>query len=660
MLRLRPSTFPAAIALLMATGATCFAAKPPTLEEGRKHWAYQPLNQGGPPPVKNNAWPKNEVDRFILAKLESAGMQPSPEADPATLIRRVTLDLTGLPPSPEEVVAFVGESPSSHASYEAYERLIDRLLASPRYGERWGRHWLDLARYADTGGVHNDLDRPYAWKYRDYVIASFNEDKPYARFIAEQLAGDEVDGANAQTLTATGFCRNGQSNDDNMGKTREVLEQYRVDQLDDVISTTGTVFLGLTIGCARCHDHKTDPLLQKDYYSLLAVFNGTEKLGLGKGAKDVNDKDIKDASKVMALIETKPRVPATHILLRGSAANKGDEVEPAAPVVLGAKSFAFPRPTGTTSLRRRTLAEWIGSPENPLTWRVLANRVWQHHFGRGIVATPSDLGFSGSRPTHPELLDWLATQLIANGGHLKPLHKLMLMSSTYRQTSSVAADVRRLRNSPPGRNAMAKPGPLTSAATVDPTNALLSRMNKQRMEAEVIRDSILAVSGKLNLKPGGPGIKPRIRADLLDASQRNKWPVLTDEGPQEWRRSVYIYVKRQLLMPSLELFDAPTTTDSCALRMQSTVPTQALVMMNDEFVEDQAHFMAERAARDAGDLEAAIKRMFMLTLSRVPGELRLSQALDFVRKRARQSDQATALDDLAHVLFNSSEFIYIE
>ncbi len=425
-----------AFALLMLMSAMCFAAKPPSLADGRKHWAFQPLSAAPPPMVKDAAWPKNEVDRFILAKLESAGLQPSPEADPATLIRRVTLDLTGLPPTPEDVAAFV-HSHASHESHKAYEALIDRLLASPRYGERWGRHWLDLARYADTGGVHNDLDRPYAWKYRDYVIAGFNDDKPYARFIAEQLAGDEVDGASEQSLIATGFCRNGQSNDDNMGKTREVLEQYRVDQLDDVISTTGSVFLGLSIGCARCHDHKTEPLLQRDYYSLMAVFNGTEKLGLGKGAKDVNDKDIKDASKVMALIETKPRVPATHILMRGSAANPGDEVEPASPVAFGAQSFAFPKPTGKTSLRRRALAEWIASRENPLTWRVLANRVWQHHFGQGIVATPSDFGFSGARPTHPALLDWLAMRLIANGGRLKPLHKVMLMSATYRQSSGI-------------------------------------------------------------------------------------------------------------------------------------------------------------------------------------------------------------------------------
>ncbi|MFZ4764037.1 MAG: DUF1549 and DUF1553 domain-containing protein [Roseimicrobium sp.] len=493
-----------------------------------------------------------------------------------------------------------------------------------------------ISRYADTCGVHNDLDRPYAWKYRDYVIQSFNDDKPYARFVAEQLAGDEVEGANEQSLIATGFGRNGQSNDDNMGKTQEVLEQYRVDQLDDVTATTSTVFLGLTVGCARCHDHKTDPILAKDYYSLLAIFNGTEKLGMAKGAKDTKDKDIRDANQVMALIERKADVPRTHVLLRGMASARGDEVQPAMLTVLTSKPIEFPKPTGTTSLRRRTLAEWITSTSNPLTWRVLANRMWQDHFGTGIVASSSNFGFTGAKPTHPELLDYLAFELIANGGHLKPLHKLMLMSDTYRQASRAA------RGS-------------------DPDDSLLWRMNKQRMEAEVLRDNVLAASGKLNLKLGGPGIKPRIRADLPDASQRNKWPALDKETQEQLRRSVYIYVKRQLLMPSVELFDAPTTTGSCALRMTSTVPTQALVMMNDEFVEDQARFLAQRAQHEAGNaLPKIIERMFALTLARQPSAPRLQQALDFVRERAKAADEITALTDLAHVLFNSSEFIMIE
>ena len=630
---------PLSVHLLLA-GLTALVsaalAGPPSVESGRHHWAFQPMAQTLPPPVKNVTWPRNDIDKFVLAKLEQQGLKPSAETDRATLIRRVSLDLTGLLPTPEEVAVFEEDK-----SPRAYECLVDRLLDSPHYGERWGRHWLDLARYADTSGFHNDLDRPYAWKYRDYVIQSFNEDKPYARFVAEQIAGDEIEGANEQTLIATGFCRNGPSNDDNMGKTPEALAQYRADQLDDVISTTSSVFLGLTVGCARCHDHKTEPILAKDYYSLMAIFNGTEKLGMAKGAKDKEDKDIKDENRVMALIEKKAEVPKTHVLLRGMAQSRGEQVEPAVPVVLTGDAIAFPAPSQKTSLRRRTLADWIASPDNSLTWRVMANRVWQHHFGSGIVATPSNFGFSGARPTHPELLDYIATKFIESGGRLKPLHKLMLMSATYRQTSSTDDQ--------------------TTALSADPGNTLLWRMNKQRMEAEVLRDSILWASGKLNLKAGGPGIKPRIRPDLLDASQRNKWPALDKETPEQWRRSIYIYVKRQLLMPSMELFDAPTTTDSCAMRLQSTVPTQALVLMNDEFVEEQAAFLSMRARHDDNDARSAlIERLFKLTLGRAPTVSHLNQAAEFVQDREKQSNETVALTDLAHVLLNSSEFITIE
>jgi len=610
--------------LFIALTAPVFA-KPPSVEEGRSHWAFQPLSTAKPPAVKNTAWPKNDLDRFVLAVLEKNDLSPAPEADPATLIRRVTLDLTGLLPTPEEVSSFIFD-PSS------FESLIDRLLQSPRYGERWGRHWLDLARYADTGGTHNDLDRPHAWKYRDYVIRSFNDDKPYARFVAEQLAGDEIDGANEETLIATGFGRNGPSNDDNMGKNDDALAQYRADQLDDVISTTSSVFLGLTLGCARCHDHKTDPLLQRDYYSLLAIFNGTEKYGLVPGTQDKNDKRVKidETAKVHALIETSPQVPPTRIMLRGSALNLGEEVPPTVPTIF--KPYSFPSPSSKTSLRRKTLAEWLTAPDNALAWRVIANRLWQHHFGQGLVASPSNFGFTGSKPTHPEVLDYLASKLIANGGRFKAIHKLILMSATYRQR----------RTSFPTRS---EPG------LESPGYGL------QRMEAEVLRDCILQASGNLNEKRGGPGIKPRLRADLLPTSQRNKWPLLKQEGPEQWRRSIYIYQKRQLLMPMMELFDAPTTTDSCAARLESTVPTQALVLMNDEFVEEQAAFLVKRAASDS--LDATLKRMFMLTLGHDPSAQRLQQSLDFVKAREAASSREQALTDLAHVLFNSSEFVYI-
>ena len=650
-----PILSPGLLCLLLSC-APSFAATP-SLDAGRQHWAFQPLRPTQLPAVKDAAWARNDVDRFILAALEGKGLRPAPEASRPTLIRRVTYDLTGLPPSPEDVEAFVKDT-----SPQAWERVVDRLLASPHYGERWGRHWLDLARYADSSGFHNDLDRPHAWRYRDYVIRSFNEDKPYARFIAEQLAGDEVPHASEETVVATGFCRNGPSNDDNMGNNKE---QYRLDELDDVISTTSTVFLGLTVGCARCHDHKYDPVTSADYYSLLAVFNGTVKRGVPKD-DDAKDK-AKEAVKLQALIETKATVPPTYLLRRGSLQNQGPEVPPAAPLVLTVNPLRFPEPEpdAKSSGRRRTFAEWIAAPDNPLTWRVLANRIWQHHFGRGLVATPSNFGFNGARSTHPELLDFLAARLIADGGRWKPLHKLLLLSATYRQVSTVV-EVKGGKVEPFNSSTLR---PLLPS-TLDPDNTLLWHANLQRLSAESLRDTILAVSGKLNPQPGGPGIKPRIRADLLTASQRNKWPALTTEGPAQWRRSVYIYVKRQLLMPMMELFDAPTTTDSCAERMQSVVPTQALVLMNDEFVEDHSGFLAQRAVAEAGEnLARVIERMQVLALAKPAGPERLKQAVAFVAARegiyakepaAAQTPRTRALADLAHVIFNSSEFLHIE
>jgi hypothetical protein len=606
-------------ALVLCFTSCLLQAGAPSVEEGRKHWAFQPLKVSAG---------KHDVDGFIKAKLAEAGLQLSPAARPAALLRRVSLDLTGLLPTPEQVAAF-----EANPSAEAYAAIVDQLLASPQYGERWGRHWLDLARYADTSGFHNDLERPHAWKYRDYVIRCFNEDKPYADFIAEQLAGDELEHSNEAALIATGFCRNGPSNDDNMGKTPESIEQYLADQRDDVVATTASVFLGLTLGCARCHDHKTEPLLAQDYYSFSAVFAGTERMGLPSGATDAKDKRVKDTATVMALVQSSAVVPATHILQRGLASAKGAEVQAAVPAVLQRGSVDWLPATAKNTQRRHSLARWIA--EQPITWRVLANRIWQHHFGTGLVSSPSNLGVSGELPSHPELLDWLALELRRHGGRWKAVHREILLSRTYQQSSAHQG----------------------SAPAVDPLNRLLWRMPMQRMEAEVLRDCILCASGKLELKMGGRGVKPRIRPELLDASQRNRWPEVKQESAAQWRRSVYIYAKRQLLMPSLELFDAPTTVDSCAARTQSTVPTQALVLMNDEFVEQQAGYLARRAAADGKDLAGVVRELFMITLSKQPGEQRLADALEFVQAKP---DRYEALRDLAHVLLNSSEFLYIE
>lgn len=618
----------------------------PKIAAGRNHWAFRPLVRPPLPEAKSGPL-RSPIDHFIAAKLEPAELQFSPEAARDVLLRRVYFDLIGLPPTPEQVQSFITDR-----APDAYEQQLDGLLASPAYGERWGRHWLDLARYADSGGFHEDIDRPHAWKYRDYVIRSLNSDKPYSQFIREQLAGDELPQVTVDSLAATAFCRNGPTNDDNMGNNATDREKYRLDLLDDTVSTTSAVYLGLTLGCARCHDHKFDPLPQTDYYQLLAVFNNLTRKDVALDEQGLPQLAAKAAEKgkpaVMAIVDVSSRPRDTFILWRGDLLNKGPQVQPGVPRVLsGVVTKYEPTATSTTTGQRLALAEWIAAPENPLTWRVLANRLWQHHFGRGIVATPSNFGVTGAPPTHPELLDYLALETASGGGEWKKVHRLLLTSVTYRQDSHAA-----------GRG-----------AEVDPQNLLLGRMNKRRLEAEALRDAVLAISGTLNRQQGGPGIKPRIPAELLAASQRNKWPVVKVDGPQQWRRSVYIYIKRQMPFPLLELFDVPSTAHTCDRRQDSTIPTQALVLMNDDFSEQQAQQFAQRVQRGATSPEDQARVALELALSRTPTDSRVAEGADFLLaqradyvsqgKNADES-QAAALVDLCHVLLNCNELLYVD
>ncbi len=612
--------------------------------EGRSHWSFRPVARPTVPTVTRDSWSRTSVDRFVLARLRQAELQPSEEAPRATLLRRLSFDLIGLPPTPEEVVAFdVDDRP------DAYERVVDRLLASPHYGERWGRHWLDLARYADSSGFHEDHDRPAAWRYRDYVVASFNADKPYGRFALEQLAGDELPDATVETWTATGFGTNGPANETNVGKSQRAKEQYRLDQLDDVIATTSSVFLGLTLACARCHDHEYDPLPQRDYYRFLAFFDGTDTRRLELGSLDAAEPKsvpFKERGKHAYLrvrSDVRSVAPTTNVLWRGDPANKGPVVEPGVPSVLDSVAPFSP---GESTDRRASLARWLVGDDNPLFWRVMANRVWQHHFGRGLVATPSNLGLRGAEPTHPDLLDWLADELRRSGGSLKSLHRTIVTSSAYRQSSASSG----------------------AGPSVDPQNLLLWRANRRRLEAEPLRDAILAVSGRLNRTMGGPGIHPRVRPELLVASQRNKWPVVEREGPEHWRRGVYVYVKRQLQLPMLELFDGPSTNHSCARRAESLVPTQALLLMNDEFVRDQSAALASRVARQAGsDDQDRVAWLLRTALGRPAEAHRIDEGIAFLaaqEERLRAEGVADArheaLTDLCQVVFNLSEFLYLE
>jgi hypothetical protein len=695
----------------------------------RAHWAFQPIRRPSVPslPASKQLF-ANPIDAFILAKLQASGLSFAPPADKGTLIRRVTFDLTGLPPAPQEIDAFLADS-----SAGAYEKLIDRLLASPHYGQRWGRHWLDLARFAETDGYEYDAVRPNAWRYRDYVINSFNADKPYDRFIREQIAGDELWPDDPDALVATGFNLLGP---DMVDSSDQVQRHHNT--LNDMTDTTALTFLGLTIGCARCHDHKFDPLSQRDYYSLQAFFtpasfvkdqplataadraafeasmkrfNETpiarelmemeapvrEKLRERKLAKlgpearsahntppekrtaeqanlvletqdalKFSDKDISAGmsaeqrphyNELLSAIKKLPGRPtlptgmalsdgkgaiATFILHRGEYSQPREEVQPAFPAIAGGKQNAA-RPA-----RRSDLANWLVSAENPLTARVMVNRIWQHHFGRGLVETPSDFGTRGTPPTHPELLDWLASEFMTpstpstNSGRassgqagpqpwsIKRIHKLMLMSTTYRQSILGAEGDNRARR-------------------IDPDDRLYWHANRQRLEGEVLRDSLLAIGGQLNDAMGGPGVYPAIATDVFKGS--TGWKTAAD-AREASRRSVYIFARRNLRFPFLEVFDAPDSNLSCPLREHSTTAPQSLMLLNSDDVLSAARTCADRLTREAGTEKERITLAYRLTLGRAPTEREIAHCQEFLAR--------SPLSELCRALFNLNEFVYVE
>ena len=617
-----------------------FAVFAEHLFAGENHWAFQPIK-----PFDNKT-----LDDLVEVRLEENGLTFSPEEKPERLLRRVYLNLIGLPPSPNEIKEWVNDP-----SEENLSRIVDDLLSRPQYGERWGRHWLDLARYADSNGLHEDHDRPNAWRYRDYVIESLNNDKPYSQFIKEQIAGDELAPEDVQSWIATGFCRNGPSNEENVAKNE--IDAYRLDQLDDVLATTTQVFLGQTIACARCHDHKTEPFLQKDYYQMLAIFdtadptyvpiqkNGTLGKPILQPTKPRDRRKPPKEPHVRAFSDFGKTPRVTHLLLRGNHTTPADEVIPGIPVVLKTlpSDFNISSPSESAIGRRQALANWIAAPENALTWRVIANRIWQFHFGTGIVETSSDFGLSGTPPTHPELLDYLAGKLLKNGGRLKQLHKSVILSRTFRQSSNYRE----------------------KAAKTDPQTRYLWRFPPHRLEAEVIRDSMLAASGNLNLQTGGPGIKPRVPFEILEQSKRNQWPKVEKETAEHWRRSVYVYIKRQLPMPMLTLFDAPDTSQTCAVRFRSTTPTQSLTLLNDAFTNEQARYLAQHVMKESSGRKDAILQTHLRIFALPMNNHAFGKAMDFMNARiaahkGKQNPQEDALTDLAVVWFNSSQFVYVD
>jgi mono/diheme cytochrome c family protein len=858
--------------------------KPATAKKGefqisdkdRAHWSFQPVQRPTIPSVKNPAWVRNPIDAFILAKLEAKGLAPAPLAAKHELARRLYYDLIGLPPTPAEIEAFVKD-----ASPDAYEKLVDKLLASPHYGEKWARHWLDLVRYAETNSYERDNPKPNIWRYRDYVIRAFNQDKPYDLFLKEQLAGDEIFPGNADALIATGFYRLGVWDDEPSDP-----KQSRYDGLDDIIATLSQTFLGLTVDCARCHNHKIDPIAQKDYYKMVAFLHGvnhyrgggpddvrpigtpgqmeayqkimqeheekraktqtaltaiendfrklykqdtqligndldelmykfyrnawtklpdfsqfkhedegklpkklfdisprtrneafgfvyegflivpedgkytfyldsddgsrltldgktiitydgihgmgkvqTKSIALKKGrtpikleyfqnvfgyglyvgwsgpgfgkrnlsapsgpeaVADINEQIHNNGARVLGdqryqqwfsllkqlnylrkapatpkvdmalcVVEAGPRAPDTFLFVRGSPNNLGDKVEPGFPTIFNIPDPPPAEPGARSSGRRTVLADWIASKDNPMTARVMVNRLWQHHFGRGIVRTPSDFGLHGSRPTHPELLDWLASEFTSPtkpqdkrsvpGGaapwSMKAMHKLIVTSNAYRMSSRATPQAEAL------------------GIKLDQGNDLFWHFDMRRLSAEEIRDSILAISGNLNLKAGGPGIYPPIPKEVLAGQSvpGRGWPVSSPE--EAARRSVYVHVKRSLLLPILDAFDLAEPDRTTPVRFSSTVPTQALGMLNGEFLHSQGKIFAERLKKEAGtDVNAQVRLALYLATARQSSDADVRRGVGLIETLQREDGVSadTALQTFCLVVLNLNEFVYLD
>jgi hypothetical protein len=768
-----------------------------------RHWAFHAPTRPNEPQVQHTEWPRNAIDKFILTRLEKEKLAPAPEADRLTLLRRLNFDLIGLPPSPQEAADFIADTRP-----EAYEQLVERLLASPHYGERWGRHWLDVAGYADSNGYFDaDSDRPLAYKYRDYVVQAFNRDKPFDRFIREQIAGDELAGYTSQgdvtedmiePLTATHFLRNPP---DGTGESDGNAAELRADRyavLEGNVHLIGSAFLGLTVQCARCHNHKFEPLTQDEYYQLQAILKpvydhdkwlkpaerfvavGTRaereehkrrtdkferelsalKEGLEglsapfrklaqqeilekfseplrneiKKALETKEKQRSDAMKVLlktnnvaaqfseeellkkfpplaaaslplkdaiknketerpkplpqiaAVTDITPEPPPHHVLARGNYANPGREVPPGVPAILAgafsdrgwALSTAEPPGSGPVSIgeggpesapssqsqianrksqipkssgRRTALANWLTVADHPTVTRLLVNRIWQHHFGVGLVSTPDNFGLTGSRPTHPELLDWLATEFVRTGWSVKAMHRLIVTSATYRQVSS--SEFRVSSSAGVTRN----PKPETRNAT-DPDDHLLWQFPLQRLDAESIRDAMLAITGELDLKMGGPFV-PKAK------TEEGQYVVNeTDSGAH--RRSLYLQQRRTTPVTMLDVFDGAKMNPNCVQRGASTVPLQSLALLNSDFVRTRSKAFAKRVLAETGaSTSARVARAFQLAVGRPPSGAEQSAADDFYEAQHRQYEDRADADqslwtDFCQMLLASNSFLYVE
>jgi len=634
-------------------------------EAARQWWSFQPLQKLPVPQAANNNWPQSDVDRFVFAKLSDHGLAPAPAADKLTLLRRVTFDLTGLPPTPTEIDSFLADDSST-----AFAKVVDRLLASQQYGERWGRHWLDVVRYADTSGCNGDFPIAQAYRYRNYVIRSFNADKPYDLFVREQIAGDllpaKTDEQRFENLIATGYLALSR-------RFSSLNEEFHL-TLDDTVDNVGKAFLGLSISCARCHDHKFDPIPQEDYYALYGIFQsttyafpGTEiyrhtqnmaplvsveqlerELRQSLDAMARLDADIFTTYSTMAemdtgkeknslkakvkelqkqrdeMVQKLPKFPCAYaaadgeavcakIHLKGDPKNLGPEVPRGFLQALGGQRV----PPDESGSGRRQLAEWLTDPANPLTVRVIVNRVWLHHFGRGLVRTPDDFGTRGEAPTHPELLDYLSQRLIANGWSLKALHRLLLLSKTY-QMACIANPTFYER---------------------DPDNKLLWTFNRRRLEAEEIRDAMLAISGGLDESMGEAHPFP----PEVEWRYTQHKPFVDDYPTRH--RSVYLMQPRIRQQPLLAIFDGADANAATGIRQTSTVAPQALFMLNSEFVHEQAGLFADRLTREASQDVDRVLLAYRLVFGRSPAPDELQEALDYLRQVSQRIAELSIPED---------------
>ncbi len=628
------------------------------------HWAFETPRRPEVPHIREDAWSRNAIDRFVLARLKQTALRPAPEAGKESLLRRVTLDLIGLPPTPDAVAAFLADDGA-----DAYERVVEWLLASPHYGERWGRHWLDAARYADSTGFETDAPRSI-WKYRDWVIEALNHDLPFDQFTIKQLAGDLLPDASTADRIATGFLLSGPQDGGS--------EPARLDAVVERMNTISSVFLGVTLGCAQCHSHKFDPLSQHEYYKLFAFFNAADesvlelapaeqvarrdalraqlaaiigeremfvaKLAAGTAASDPGfqerSRTIDSLKRQIPQLENAPVVVmptalrTTTTFVRGEFSKPGEVVTPDVPAVLP--------PLAADERTRLGVARWLVSPQQPLTPRVTVNRIWQQFFGRGLVETENDFGVQGARPTHPELLDWLATEFVASGWRMKSMHRLIVVSAMYRQSSHREADV----------------------DAIDPENRLLARQSRLRLEAEAIRDSALMASGLWSPKIGGPSVFPfQHEGVMLNRATPAEW--IASPGDDRHRRSIYTHYWRLTPHPFLQTFDAPDSLTACTRRRTSNTPLQALTLLNDPTFAECAEALAQRVLREVpdGDHER-LDRAFRLCLGRLPAaEERppLVAVLSAVRARFAASNikagDRAAWTQVCRVLLNVDEFV---